>query len=612
MKRWAAGCLAVLVAASILVGLNWTNLARLFGVSADPLAGELGSKRPRPWPPEEGIMGNRDGRARVERYPSVEAPESVAEGKPFSVLVSLTEEQLTPEVRIASGERLETGQLVLDLPADQAKWTLDVVLMAPGFELVDGENTATILLTREGDSTLAQFKLRAKPGGAPKRTLHVTFWYQKGFLAKVLRDLEVRPDPPASTPEPAQTAQETAKETAKETAPRTSSSSSTPFTDTRFRAPDLTVYATRDADGTQQLILSSPVLGFVQGQHTPSAELPAWLSSQYRRLATSRVRGVVEEDQPSAELTASARGLGKQLFREFAPQPFKDAYWRVREALGDRFTAIQIVTDDPTLPWELMVPHRTVNGREVEEDFLGVQHRLARWHLGRNVQLDRPPQSLPLEGVFVVAPEYGGAEQLPSQAEELAALQKLPGFSELPADMSGLAARLPTLPGGIVHFAGHGVIRKDAAGGATYAMRLHESELDVMAWRGLPSPKGRAPLYFFNACELGQAEVAAGTFIDGWAPAVLDRGGGGFIGALWPVDDASASTFARTFYERLQTSLDAHGEANVAELLQQTRAELSRSTRDATWLAYVYYGDPAFRFQRNATRRLRDFKTPDY
>jgi hypothetical protein len=98
-------------------------------------------------------------------------------------------------------------------------------------------------------------------------------------------------------------------------------------------------------------------------------------------------------------------------------------------------------------------------------------------------------------------------------------------------------------PGGIVHFAGHGEVAGRTAVERRFAIRLEDGAFDVMDWRGAAAGQGRErALFFFNACDVGQAESIAGA-VEGWAPAVLARGAAGYIGGLWPLNDDPAARF---------------------------------------------------------------------
>ena len=99
------------------------------------------------------------------RYPTLEAPQRVTARQEFALAVSLTESLITAGVRVAEGGTAD--ELAVDLsslPASE-KWTLDVVLAAPGFDLRNGRNFASIVLPNEGDSTRALFWITPQETG---------------------------------------------------------------------------------------------------------------------------------------------------------------------------------------------------------------------------------------------------------------------------------------------------------------------------------------------------------------------------------------------------------------------------------------------------------------
>jgi len=263
--------------------------------------------------------------------------------------------------------------------------------------------------------------------------------------------------------------------------------------------------------------------------------------------------------------------------------------------MGTQFQSIQIYSSNPLLPWELMRPSRA-NGTE-ELDFLALEFRIARWHISqRSTQLDRPPPTMPLHELAVIAPQYTGALFLPNQASEIQALQLVAGYRRVPGQLTSVQDLFAHVPTGIVHFSGHGVVQEKSQGIFEYAIRLEDIELDLLTWRGFASQHPHEhPFIFFNACDIGQAHRVA-NFVSGWAPAMLEAGASGYIGSLWPLGDKGAALFATAFYQRLQQGLN-QGPVTVAEVIREAR-RLFYTDFDPTFLAYVYYGDPNFQFIR--------------
>jgi hypothetical protein len=549
-------------------------------------------------------------RVEIARYPTVETQERVISGQEFTVQVSLTETQITADVTIAQGEMTEAGRLALSLP-DLDRWEIEVALSAEGFQFRDNRNTGTIFLRQEGDSTPALFHLTAQPIGDTQlaRKLYATFWHQGAYLAKVQREILVI-QPSAAAGSGTQTAASVT------TISRGQPPNLSPY---KFSSPpDLTVYVvTARGPSLPQnswITVSSPFLQLNLDTFSTPAGMDSWISSHYLKISEAgrglRFSATSEADPAPAASDRARRlallqGLGKELYQRFAPPAFKNAFWALKDKLGDEFDSIQIFTNDPTLPWELMRPVRS-DGSD-EQDFLGITFRIARWHVSHGMMpVESPPIEIPVEALYVISPEYTADMALPGVTTELEALRQLPGFQHVEGRFDALHALFAgaDIKPGIVHYAGHGTAKEAVPGIRDYVMHLEDGSLDVTSWRGLLSgrrlSKGEAyPLFFFNACDLGQASHVA-NFVDGWAPAVLESGAGGYIGGLWPVSDHGAATFAIRFYGLLSENLD-EGSANVAEMLRQTRAKVY-DHGDPTFLAYVYYGYPDLRLVAPATR----------
>ena len=151
------------------------------------------------------------------------------------------------------------------------------------------------------------------------------------------------------------------------------------------------------------------------------------------------------------------------------------------------FESIQVLSDDPAIPWELMRPARA-NGSQ-RMDFLGLHFMIARWPLGQHGAA-RPPQSLALRQSAVIAPVYRGTQQLASAGDEMTTLKKMQGFTQVAGDYATVRALAMHLPQGIVHFAGHGAVT-DVGGVPAFAILLQDSEIDPTRGRRF-NPRMRA------------------------------------------------------------------------------------------------------------------------
>ncbi len=150
----------------------------------------------------------------------------------------------------------------------------------------------------------------------------------------------------------------------------------------------------------------------------------------------------------------------------------------------------------------------------------------------------------------------------------------------------------------VIHYAGHAFFDRERPGES--GLVLADGELTgaaLAALRRLP------PLVVFNACESarlrrsGQGKRAAPTRRAlgirtnlTLAETLLRAGLAQYIGTHWPVEDASATAFASTFYRALLRG------ATVGSALVRARRAV-RERRSPDWADYVHYGDAEFRLK---------------
>ncbi len=346
-----------------------------------------------------------------------------------------------------------------------------------------------------------------------------------------------------------------------------------------------------------ELLFDSPWIDVPRTVWDVPPDLAAALSRDYATFANRSARGLV---RPGAAPEVSSRelllGFGRRQWRA-VPLALQVALEKLLAARGEAFTTIQIVTNEPTFPWELVALP--------DGQLLGTRLAVARWHLAESggVRM-RPPQRLRLDGVSMLAPAYQGERRLPAQQAEIEAVRdavagrlgQVRVFTpEEAAGRGGLAARLRDdgqAGAFALHFAGHGDV--DPGGAGSYRLALGADGLSATEWREVAGGGRAPPFLFLNACNLAQVERVAG-MADGWAPASLEAGVAGYVGGLWPIGDRAASEAARVFYD---AALDG---APVAEALRRTRQRFLLSG-DPTFLAYVFYGDPRLAFEVGARR----------
>jgi hypothetical protein len=533
--------------------------------------------------------------ATIERFPTIEAARRVAPGAQIVVVVSLTVDKVTPQVTVhATGPSASTsphGALQIPMPADGSRVVLKVVLHAAGFDFDPGSrNEATITLDRNGDSTSAVFRITARPDAVGEHALRVTFWRDNEFLACASRRIEIIDLPQVASARPEDFR-----------AVRASEDAQLSFS-LRPRPIDLKVevlYDNADGLGHGRVTIASDYLGNLRhGEINTPPAIVDWLAGFYRDFKAAGIRAQLAGDTDEAREArlARLRAFGEELYRRAAPPALQTALSELLANPAVKLSTVQIYSNNPLIPWELMRAPRPDGG---STDFFGIAFALARWHEedGPRPAL-RPPQDAQVREVVAIAPTYSGRPALAAQAREIDEIASLLSARRVSGKRADFLALVRNPPSGIVHFAGHGEIAGRSAADRRFAIELEDGPFDVMDWRGVPVARAHdRALFFFNACDVGQAESVAGA-VEGWAPAVLARGAAGYIGGLWPLTDDPAARFAVTFYRALSQRLKDHGRASVAEALSDAR-RLVYQTADPTYLGYAFYGDAQLALVRN-------------
>jgi hypothetical protein len=545
----------------------------------------------------------------VVRHPTIDAPAKIVVGETATVSIALTEERLTPEVKVkaAPGSTVTAdGALAMAMPAGAEQWPIDIDLFATGFDLADGSKwSRQTTLYRQGDSDVVRFDLKARPiAEDSKPGQFIARIYSAGrFLGSASRPVTIeRPQPPAPAVEAAAgTAPVMLLAAAPPQQPAVTGSVKLGAT-SADNVPDLDVtilYDDPSGLGPGQIIIHSPHLaGPVTDTFSTPPEMSVWLDAEYHRLLQLglSLRGAVSLQQPAASgdpeerklfVMLTAEGFGDVLYRNYVPKAFKDVYWLLRD--NGKLHSIQITSNSPTLPWELVRPQREDGA--TSDGFLGMNYRLARWApRSTSSQADNPLDRMAFTGVAAVAPSYVDKQSLPFQEVEIAALSKLAGYRRFDGDFVSFERLVGEVSTGFIHFSGHGEVNQPSSGRPVFAIDLVDQSLDPDTWRALVTAahgKGN-PFYFFNACDTGKSQMLGG-FVQGWGPAVLAGGASGFIGGMWPLTDRAAAAFSSDFYGGITGRLK-NGPVYLADVLAAVRKRFYE-TGDPTYLAYTFYGN---------------------
>jgi hypothetical protein len=268
---------------------------------------------------------------------------------------------------------------------------------------------------------------------------------------------------------------------------------------------------------------------------------------------------------------------GGTLFESFLPEKLQHLLW----SLQAKISTLQVISDDPHIPWELMRLRFREGKRVVEGPFLCEAFALTRWQRGAI-----EPSVLPIRRLALILPKTSGLPATGGEREDMLTLHGTEReVTEIPARYLEVKKALSAGDFDAWHFGGHGTTYSDDPS-------LWSLELDDQSLR--PEDMGSAAghlgplrsLIFFNGCHTGRSGwTLAG--LGGWPQALLNAGAGAFIGALWPVKDKKARAFAKAFYEIFL------GGQPIGESVRQARLRVrDEFPGDPSWLAYTVFAHP--------------------
>lgn len=312
----------------------------------------------------------------------------------------------------------------------------------------------------------------------------------------------------------------------------------------------------------------------------------AYVASIYQRIE-DRFVGNLDD---STDFAAELRALGGDLFDELIPLGFAEMLWQNRNKLRN----ILVLSDEPFIPWELVHLKAKVGAKLPSETvFLG-QLGAMRW-----LQGTYPPATLEHHNVRSLVPAYpdGSGLELPATVQEGQFLTDTLQATPLPAKSSAVLAALRDSHGfDILHFAGHGeadgstarILLDGRVDGTTY---VPESFYDTTVRQNADLHRGDASgaMVVLNACQAGRVKPEL-THPGGFANACVNSGAAAFISTLWSVGDAAALAFTKALYQKLLSG------ATLAQASVAARQAARKAGGEATWLAYVVYGDPCATF----------------
>ncbi|HUA30294.1 MAG TPA: DUF4407 domain-containing protein [Streptosporangiaceae bacterium] len=464
-----------------------------------------------------------------QRYLKGQCPESVAVGKPFSLVARIVSSG-------PAGSRLKP----FDVPPEGRDVLL--VVYAPGLQLL-GDQRLSVRVPADGDSEPVMFEMRADAPGP--RTVSLTAWVGGSYLGELLVVMTAERDRP---PGPH-----------------------------REVSAEITTEAT---EGAVSLI--------VRYDPAQNAYRFEFRDEDYPGEVTSNLaydpKPVVERLVASLDMLAKGRSgyspaqardflenSGADLWHELIPKPLREQFWERQH----RIRQLTILANKDAVPWELLYPQDPGHDVGFLVEQFPVTRAVFQRRLTRELNLWPARFVLPSSSLRAAENEIDAMRQLldPGQPSgmvisTLKPLQELIGGGDF----------------GLLHFACHNNFDPDEGSSITLdgaqftPMLLTKAAIDQVLTRS-------APTVFINACR-SAGTSAKYNRLDGWASKFLEAGAAAFIGSLWAVSDGAAREFAQELYSHLQAG------SPLGKAVMRARGAAASQLDDPTWLAYTAYGDP--------------------
>jgi hypothetical protein len=309
---------------------------------------------------------------------------------------------------------------------------------------------------------------------------------------------------------------------------------------------------------------------------------------EYRDNIKAQVLKIARRPDPSD--AKALRDLGAKLYNDLFPDALKAEYAEFREK---DVRTLQITSDEPWIPWELVRPH----GRDFLDDtYLCVRYAMTRWLAGGN-----PKQLFNINAIASLeAGAVAGEALLPTAREEcdfiadLAAKRQVenlsPGCASYQVVESLLSQREREIS--LWHVAAHGKLGDTEPDESVVMFEDRQWKATDLAGESGYAIQRDRPLVFFNACLVGQQDFSLAR-LAGWPAAWVQQNEcGGFLAPQWSVSSRLASVFSKAFYEAVTGEADGTPKT-LGEAARLARLAVHEADGiDPAWLAYVVYGHP--------------------
>jgi len=312
--------------------------------------------------------------------------------------------------------------------------------------------------------------------------------------------------------------------------------------------------------------ISSPLVAELAEPQVEEWELPV----ETGKIVEGFLKEFENRNSTGEDRLMSLAGAGQELW-EVAPVGLR----RVLELITEkdhRADSIQIVSDEESIPWELMLPD------DGDPRPLGVRHTVARWFTG-----DDPLREAgkPAGDARVGMSSDGKPKKAKDEAELVCRL--LAGARLEATSAAAIGRELQAWEGTVLHFVCHGSADRLYLDGTA---ALTARQVAGMRDKLRPGWRQSAPVVFLNACKAGQT-VPSLIGPSGLSRSWTKVGAGAVIAPLWGVRDKIAHAVATYFYERIT----AEPTTPYAQIVRDIRA-MAEAEQEDSYAAYCYFGSP--------------------
>jgi serine/threonine protein kinase len=486
----------------------------------------------------------------INRFPDVTFPERVVIHERSILRVAITQQPV----------RVEVTPYVMSIrvPASAKEVAVDILVTAEGFEII-GAVCHALVVPLDGDSESVLFTLVPRALGEKK--IKIEFFQEGRYIGGATAATTVVQPTLAFNAKPA-------------------SALGIVGLQTTVLPPDLTILITESRPSSDHMQYSfrlhSPANGlFYYPLREPlifSGSPSRWIEGLCRELGTLRTQA-----SPS-DVAETLATIGASLYENLFPRELKEIWSR---CLRGRVRSIQIISDEPWIPWEIIRPSCvSETGVMMEDGFLCEDYVLTRWIAG-----PPPPSAIRISHGAVIAPVTAN---LPNVQREVTFVKGMPGnVEEIEPSLAFMRGLLKTGGFQLLHFACHGSF--DPVDYEQSSIHLLGS--DRLRPRDITGERRNfgkdSPLVFVNACHTARGDFSL-VGIGSWAEKFVNANSSGFLGASWAVDDTLAYRFCIVFYGAL-----LEGKL-IGEAMREARIVI-KDAGDPTWLAYTLYADPLAR-----------------